>query len=310
MIKRLKAKLNKFYLYRYLAYKKHKRNVLKDPKAEANRFYYPFFGKKIDWETPRNLIEKIYWLQFNTDTSLWTKCADKYLVRDYIKKCGYGDHLPQLYGKWNDANDIDFNKLPKRFVLKTSNGCGTVLVIKDKSQLNIKATVKKLNQWLSIPYGYAGAQLHYTKIKPCIIAEELLSQSDEDNLISPKSLIDYKVYCINGEPQTIWVAYNRDGDKGVDMTLYDLNWHKTPENIVSSDYYTYSEKDIPRPICLQEILEISKEISKDFIQVRIDFYVIDNKPVIGELTFTTGWGWFTHTFYDYLGSRIDLKVLK
>lgn len=88
----IKTKLNKFYLYRYLAYKKHKLDILKNPKKEANRAYYPFFNKKINWDNPKNLIEKIFWLQFNTDTSLWTKYADKYQVRDYIKECGYEDN--------------------------------------------------------------------------------------------------------------------------------------------------------------------------------------------------------------------------
>lgn len=310
MITYIKSKLNEFYFYRYLAYKKHKKSVLSNPKIEANRAYYPFFKKNIDLDNPVNLIEKIYWLQFKSDTSLWTKYADKYLVRNYIKECGYEDNLPELYGKWEDANDIDFDKLPDSFVLKTNNGCGTVLVIKDKSKLNIKSTIKQLNEWLSIPYGYRGAQLHYTKINPCIIAEELLVQSEEESLISPKSLMDYKVYCINGEPEAIWVSYNRDRIEGVTMTMYDLNWVKQSQNLVSSDYYTYSENDIPKPPCLEEMLEMSRTISKPFSHVRVDFYIIDNKPVLGEMTFTTGWGFFTYDFYDYLGKKIDLDNIK
>lgn len=307
---KVKRTLNKSYIYRYLVYLIHKSRVLINPKKEANRAYKIFFKKEINWDNPKNLIEKIYWLQFNTDTSLWTKYADKYLVRDYIKECGYEEHLPQLYGKWDSANDIDFNELPNSFVLKTNNGCGTVLVVKNKSELNIKSTRKKLNRWLSIPYGYGAAQLHYTKINPCIIAEELLIQSKEDSLISPNSLIDYKVFCINGEPQSIWVAYNRTHNGGVDMTLYDLNWNKDDKNLVSSDYYTYSEKDIPKPKCLDEMLEMSRKLSKPFSQVRVDFYVINNKPYIGELTFSTGWGYFTYDYYDYLGDKIDLSNVK
>jgi|SRR5690554_4830 len=309
MINLIKKKLNSFFLYRYLAYKKHRFNILKDPKTEANRVYFPYFKRKINWGKPKDLIEKIFWLQLNTDTSLWTKCADKFLVRDYIKECGYEDYLPKLYGKWDNADDINFAELPDSFVLKTNNGCGTVLVIKDKSQLNISFVIKKLNQWLSIPFGFRGAQLHYTKIKPCVIAEELLISNEKDNLISPNSLVDYKVFCINGEPETIWVSYDRTHN-GVFMTMYDLNWKKTKEHLVSSDYYTYSETDIPKPICLQEMLDISRKLSKPFSQVRMDFYVINNKPVIGEMTFTTGWGFFTYDYYEYLGSKVNLKVIE
>src|SRR5690554_5505515 len=116
MMMYLKSKLNRFYFYRYLAYKFHRRSVLRDPKTEANRSYYPFFKKDIDWVKPKNLIEKIDWLQLNTDTSLWTKCADKYLVREYVKECGYEKHLPKLYGKWDNAKNIDFTSLPQSFV--------------------------------------------------------------------------------------------------------------------------------------------------------------------------------------------------
>ena len=307
IISSVKVHLNKFYIYRFIAYKKHKHDVLKNPKREANRVYSIYFKNNINWDNPQNLIEKIYWLQFNTDTSLWTKYADKYLVREYIKECGYDNLLPQLYGKWNSAKEVNFDILPNRFVLKSNHACGTVLVVKDKSELNVGSVRKKMNQWLSMPYGYTGAQLHYLKIQPCIIAEELLIQNDEDNLISPNSLIDYKIYCVNGEPQAIWIAYNRT-HSGVLMTMYDINWRKCPQNLVSSKYYTYSEKDIPKPHCLQEMLDMSRKLSEPFKQVRVDFYVINNKPIFGEMTFATGWGFFTYDFYDYLGSKINLNL--
>jgi hypothetical protein len=306
MIKTIKLFLNKYYWYKILVHNIHKRSVLNNPKGEANRTYRLVFNKDINWDNPKNLIEKIYWLQFNSDTSLWTKYADKYLVRDYIKDCGYENHLPKLYGKWDKVDEIDFSSLPKQFVIKANNGCGTVLIVKNRDTLNIRNTRKMLKRWLKLPYGYNGAQLHYLKIKPCIIAEELLLNNKEDLSISPNSLIDYKVYCINGEPEAIWVAYDRTYT-GVYNTIYDKDWIKHPENLVSSNYYTYHDRDIPMPKCLDEMLEMSRKLSKPFHQVRVDFYVLNNKPIIGELTFTTGTGFFTNDFYEYLGSKIDLN---
>src|SRR5690606_24186655 len=308
MKEKVKLFLNQFHWYKLLTNRIHKSTVLKDPKAEADRTYKLAFKKNIDWDNPKDLIEKIYWLQINSDTSLWTKCADKYLVRDYVKECGYEDYLPKLYGKWDNAEDINFLGLPKQFVLKANNGCGTVLIVKDKSTLNSEKIKRKLKRWLSLGFGYRGAQLHYLKIKPCIIAEELLRNNKEDISISPNSLIDYKVYCINGEPEVIWIAYDRTYT-GVYNTLYDKNWVKHSEYLVSSDYYTYHSRDIPRPKCLDEMLDMSRKLSQPFHQVRVDFYVINDKPIIGELTFTTGAGFFTQDFYDYLGSKIDLGKL-
>lgn len=92
--------------------------------------------------------------------------------------------------------------------------------------------------------------------------------------------------------------------------MYNTDWEKLPEYLVSSGYYTYHDREIPKPKCLNEMLEICRKISQPFHQVRIDFYIINNKPIIGELTFTTGLGFFTHDFYNYLGSKIDLSEEK
>jgi hypothetical protein len=302
-ILKLKLKLNQIYLYRHLAFKKHKYDVLKNPKKEANRIYKPFFKKEINFENPKNLIEKIFWLQFNTDTRLWTKYADKYLVRNYIKECGYEEYLPKLYGKWENPKDINFDKLPNSFVLKANNGCGTVMIVKDKVKLNYKKTRKTLKQWLSIPYGYSGAQLHYLKIKPIIIAEELLEKTDNFS----KSLVDYKILCLNGKAEFIWVAYNRS-QNGVDMTLYDLEWNKMPEKLISSKFFRYNSKDINRPKSLSKMIEIAEKLSKGLPQVRVDLYDVNDKPYIGEMTFTTGFGFFTEEYYNYLGNKVDLNI--
>lgn len=293
-------------IYKYLSYIKHKKTFLINPKLEADNCYYSFFKDKINWKNPKNLIEKIYWLQFNSDTSFWTKYADKYLVRDYVKECGYEDALPKLYGKWENANDIDFDKLPNSFVLKTNNGCGTNFIVKNKSKLNIKSTVNKLNRWLSIPYGYAAAQVHYTRIKPCIIAEELLV----NNYSFSSSLVDFKIWCFQGVPECVLIVFDRQ-DSNYLLSLYDLEWNNITLGNFDLNYKHCSNQNIPKPKSFEQMIEIAKVLSKDISQVRIDFYDIDGKPYFGEMTFTTGFGYFSEEYYNYLGSKIDLsKVIK
>lgn len=306
----LKKKLNRSMAYKRFADMCHKQAIKRNPKKEANRCYRYYFNHDIDWENPKDFVEKTFWLLLHTDTSEWTRCADKFLVRDYVKECGLEDLLIPLLGKWDNADEIDFDQLPDQFVIKTNHSCGTNIIVTDKSKLDIPTARQKLNNWLSIPYGYSGMQLHYTKIKPCIIAEELLIEDEEQKKLSPKSLIDYKFFCCDGNPEYIWVAYNRSHSTGVDMTLYDLNWKKHTEHIVTSDYYTYSDVDVPKPKSLDVMIQAAKILSKKFPEVRVDFYEIDGKPYFGELTFTSGWGFFTYDFYDYLGSKIDLSKVK
>ena len=274
------------------------------PKSAANKEYKKFFKKNIDWDSPKNLIEKIFWLQFNSDTSLWTKYADKYLVREFVKEKGYENYLPKLYGKWDNPNDINFDELPERFVLKSNNGCGTVIVAKDKLQLDYESTIKQLTKWLKRPFGYSAAQSHYLKIKPCIIAEEFLENTSENS----SSIVDYKIWCFNGEPESILVVSDRLSINDYSLSFYNLNW----TNISNMTLTEYSKnkcwKNVDKPDSLDKMLEIAKSLSKGFPQVRVDFYDIDGHPYFGEMTFTTGFGYCTENYYNYLGAKVDLSV--
>lgn len=298
------------YIYKWLAARIHMISVRFNPENEMRRVYYNVYQKYPNLEEPRNLIEKIFWMQLHSDTSMWTKCADKYAMREYVKDCGYEDYLPRHYGKWDNVKDIDFSELPNEFVLKTNNGCGTVIIIRDKSKMKEKIIRRQLQQWLNIPFGWAGAELHYTRIKPCIIAEELLPLDEEHREFSPNSQVDYKVWCINGEPESIFVAYNRHNVSHINIALFDTEWNAIPQYLQSNHYDVYNPKDlIKKPDCLDEMISIAKVLSKPFPEVRVDFYVVNKKPIIGELTFSTGFGYFTDDYYQYLGNMVRLPAI-
>ena len=156
--------------------------------------------------------------------------------------------------------------------------------------------------------GYSNAQLHYLPIKPCIIAEELLHPSEEDKRISPSSLIDYKIWCFSGKPVCILVTYDRKG--GIHyVDMYDTEWNRK-DDCLNKKRAKFRDTPIPKPACLQQMVEMASVLSKPFPEVRVDFYVVNDSPVIGELTFSTGYGNYTLEMYDYLGSFIDLSKVK
>ena len=306
---RLKVYLRKYTflsrIYCDYLYLKDKRLFNKNPRMAAEARYCHAFKRSLDWDNPKDLYEKIYWMLFNTDTSLWTKCADKYRVREYVEEKGCGKYLVKLYGQWDDPMSIDFNKLPNEFVLKANNGCGTVMVVDDKSKLDERRVKKTMKRWLSRPFGYSGAQLHYLPIKRCVIAEERLTETGEQKYLSPTSLIDYKIWCINGEPQCFLVIFGRE-NRMYYRQVYDLNWNKMPEvmNMKSNGHFSFKEVDIPRPDCLDEMINIARKLSAPFPEVRVDLYVIGGKPFLGELTFTAGLGSFTYDYYRKLGDMM------
>lgn len=306
----VKSDLNKLYLYRLIANRWHQRVVKKNPRAEMERYYQMVFNRKPDIDKPKDLLEKIYWLTLYSDTSLWTICADKYKMREYVQKCGLADYLPKLFAKWDKAEDMDFEILPNEFILKTNNGCANNIIVRDKSIVNVTKIRKIFRRELNLPFGYSGAQLHYTKINPCIIAEELLHQGKDLDSISPMSLIDYKIWCFGGRPYYIWGVYNRTSD-GMGMFLYDTQWNPHPEFLVEmpDSHYDPSVK-IPKPECLGQMLEMAAILAKPFPQVRVDVYNIEGKPIIGELTFTTGYGYLSKELYLEMGQLIDLSKVK
>lgn len=287
----------------YWVGKKSKRLYPHDGKKSANIMYRLAFHRDIDWENPRNLIEKIYWLQLNTDTSMWSLCADKYKMREYVASKGYKDFLPKLYGHWYDVDSVDFTMLPQSFVLKINNGCGTVIVVEDKSKIKIQDVKSTLRKWIKEPFGYIGAQYHYLRIQPCFIAEELLVNDNKS--FSPGSMVDYKVWCINGKPESILIVFDRRDDYCLD--LYDTNWNKINDKFSENGHCRYSSINIEKPACLNEMLEMASNLAQPFQEVRVDFYIVNGKPIVGELTFTTGYGYFTEEYYEYLGNKIDIS---
>lgn len=282
-----------------------KHQINKDARIIPNKIYKDVFGKDINWNNPTTLIEKIYWLQLYSDTSLWTKCADKYKVREYVKEKGCAGSLNTLYGKWDKAEDIDWDKLPNSFVLKTNNSCGGVLLVQDKSLLNISKTITTLNNWLKLKYGYRDSQFHYTQIKPCIIAEKLFENEQDKS----KSLVDYKIWCFNGVPEVVLVVFDRTKG-GYSLASYDIEWNNISHKTFNLNDKYYRDVEFPKPNSLDEMIEYAKKLSKGIPQVRMDFYDINGKAVFGEMTFSTGYGYYSNDYYNYLGSKIDLSKIE
>lgn len=290
------------YLYGIFIFQMHNYYFKKDPKKAANLVFKKIFKRDIDWDNPKNLIEKNHWMQFNTDTTLWSECADKYLVRNYVEKHGFSNMLNKIYGHYYSVEDIDIDLLPKEFVLKPNNACEKVLLVKDKNKINIKHTKKQLKEWLKYRYGIMSGQVHYLRITPCIIAEEYLHESKEE-----KSLTDYKFLCFNGIPECVLVVSDRSAsDHTYSLNLYDMDWNPLNNHLCNCKIGEPKHK----PDSFDEMVKACSKLGENIPAVRIDFYDINGKPYFGEMTFTTGAGYYTEDYYNYLGSKIEIEKIK
>lgn len=278
------------------------------PKGLSGIHFRRAFGRSIDWKNPHDINEKIQWLKFYTDTSSWTPLADKYAVRDYLKEKGLEDMLVSFYGKWDDANAIEWDSLPNQFVMKTNHGSGDVIICKDKKSLNRKQCTAYFNRLLKRKTGTIFGEPHYDKILPCVIAEELLDCTKQS--FPSTSLIDYKIWSFDGKPEYVWVCYDRTKESCTVLT-FDKNWIPHPEYSVSKPHYVLSDKTLPRPASLDKMLEAAAILSKGFPVVRVDFYEVDGKAYFGELTFTSSGGFndfYTQEFLNILGDKCELPI--
>lgn len=278
------------------------------PKRIIEKSWLKDFGYPIDWEQPRDINEKIQWLMVFSDTKEWSRLTDKYLVRDYVASKGYGDHLTKLYGVWKRAEDIDFDTLPDRFVLKCNHDSGSYCIVDNKKICDKNEHKRKMDSCLKRKYGYQYSEPHYNRIKPLVIAEEYL----EDDSSFSTSLIDYKVWCFNGQPHSIYVCYSRN-HQGKYTNFYDLDWNVHPEWSVFSEHNKDGVGKVPKPSCLAEMLEIASGLSKGFPEVRVDFYIVHNKVYFGEMTFTACAARNRHYspwLLKELGRQCDLSIAK
>lgn len=264
------------------------------------------FRKKLDLDNPKTLNEKIQYLSLRTDTSEWTRLTDKYSVREYVKECGLEHTLNRLYGVWDKASDIDFEKLPKRFILKTTHDSGNCIVVNDINAVDRKKIIRKLESGLAEVYGLAEGNLHYSGIVPRIIAEDYLT-NDARSAKYSTSLIDYKIWCFNGKAHYIWTCTDRT-EKSTRVMTYDTYWNAHPEYSVFNSCYMRDEP-IPEPVNLELMLETAEKLAASFPVVRVDLYNIDGRIVFGEMTFTSLGGFmdfYTDEFLLMTGRMIHL----
>lgn len=235
-------------------------------------------GRELNLDNPQTWTEKLMWLNYYWLPQIKSDCADKYKVREIITQKGYGDTLVKLLGRWDDANDIDFDMLPERFVLKCNHGCAMNILVEDKSKFDRTAAIKKLNEWKNTDYTKRVAELHYGKIKPCIICEEFLPVK------SRADIVDYKIHCFGGEPKFIAANFDRDPiTLHTHSAVYTPRWERM---MVLKDDINHPSPDKTRPLALDKMIQMAIDLSKGFPYVRVDLYGIGEKVFFGELTFT------------------------
>lgn len=272
-------------------------------KLYLQMFYFATTGKFINFKNPKGFNEKLQWLKVNDKHPEYTVLVDKLAVREHIAEVWGEEHLFPLLGSWDSFDDIDFDSLPEQFVLKCNHDSGSTKVIRNKSALTTEEKEEMrafFTKRLKKDFFFAGREYPYKGIKPCLIAEKLMTYNDAPE----KSIADYKFFCFGGVPKIVLVATDRSTDCRFDYFDMDFNHLELYKSHPPSD------KPIMKPQMFEEMKEVATKLAKDKRCVRIDLYEVNGQLYFGEYTFFAGGGFSLFNPPEWerqLGDWIDLS---
>lgn len=259
--------------------------------------YWHIYHRNLNIKEPRTYAEKLAYLKMYRQNPLLSRLVDKYEVRTFVAEKIGEQYLIPLLGVYNTTDEIPWDSLPDKYVLKCTHDSASVILHTDVSSFNKKMAIASLNHHLGRNMFWYAREYPYKNVKPRIVCEEFL----DDNGKPPA---DYKIMCFDGKPHYVVLDMDRFGNHRRDV--YDVNWNKTD---MSTDHEN-SGNIMPKPEVLDEMLKLAETLSQGFPHVRVDFYYVKGKIYFGEMTFFP-WGgpiWFTPDKWNYiLGDLIKIN---
>lgn len=235
--------------------------------------YKSMTGRKLNLKQPERFNEKLQWLKLNDRRKEYICLVDKYEVKKHVESVLGEGYTFKTLGIYNSFDEILFDKLPEKFVIKTTHDSKGVVICKDKSKFDYTEAKRFIGSHLRKNGFDFGREWPYKKVKHRILVEEYMEDSSGE-------LKDYKVMCFGGIPKLIQVHSGRFKEKHT-QDLYDTDWNLLP---VTQGLENSGEKTEP-PVFLSEILRLSGVLAKNIPQIRIDWYYTNNHLYLGEMTF-------------------------
>lgn len=270
-------------------------------KEYIEKMYYVRMGKVLDLENPVTFNEKLQWLKLYDRNPVYSSMVDKYEAKKYVSKIIGEEYIISTIGVWDTVNEIPFDDLPEKFVLKCTHNSGGVIICDDKSLLDINETKRKMNKCLKNDLYISRREWPYKNVKPRIIAEKYMIDHKSNELR------DYKFFCFNGKVMCYKVDFDR-------FTNHHANYYNSESELIDIGECVCPpdvSKHIEKPKSIQQMMEFAEILSKGIPFLRVDFYEVDGHPYFGELTFfpASGFGPFIYEGNDeLLGSWLKLPI--
>lgn len=257
--------------------------------------------KKLNLDNPKTFTEKLQWLKIHDRKPEYTDMVDKLGAKKFIISNVGKEYAVPTLGVWERYEDICFQNLPDKFVLKCTHDSGSFAICTEKKSFDYKKAKRILSKGLKHNSYWAAREWPYKNVKPQIIAEPYLEDSQTGELR------DYKFFMFNGVPRVFYITSGRKkGDRRTDFFDMELN------HLDIQDDDKNAEIPPAIPENFDKMIEIAKQISKNIPQLRVDFYEVDGKVYVGEMTFYYLGGFvpFKPEKWDEIfGNWIDLSIV-
>lgn len=269
-------------------------------RAYLKLLYYRNKGEKLRLDPPVNYNEKLQWIKLHDRNPRYSQMVDKYAAKAYVSERVGKEHIIPTYGVWSHFDEIDFEQLPEQFVLKCTHDSAGYVICRDKSQLDVQAARSKLERGLKRNFYYAGREWPYKDVKPRIIAEKYMEDSEFHELR------DYKFFTFGGVPKLVHIVSNRQNpDEETYGDFFDMDYNHLDLTIGHINAPTPPQ----RPKNFEKMKAFAAQLSEGTRHLRVDFYEVDGQLYFGELTFfhDSGFGDIQPpTWNDVMGSWISL----
>ena len=239
--------------------------------------YFRKYGRLPNLDCPTSFDEKLLWLMVYWRHPLKVQCSDKFAVRDYVKQNGYAAALADLIGVYSNIDEIQPDKLPKRFAIKATHGSSMNLICTDRDSVDWDSAKRQMATWLRQDISNVAGEIQYSEIQPRLICEEYLGDA---NRIVP---VDYKLFCFAGKVHCTMVCTGRYTNAGSNFYFYDAGW---VTRLPYSKKSMLDNRSISRPVSYARMVEMAETLSHPFPFVRVDLYEVNGKAVFGEMTYT------------------------
>ena len=230
-------------------------------------------GKELDLVNPQSFNEKLQWLKLYDRKDIYTTMVDKYEVKKYVSDIIGEKHIIPTLGIYDKFDDIEFDKLPNKFVIKCTHDSGGLVICSDKKTFDRNASKKKIDSHLKKNFYWSNREWPYKNVKPRIIVEKYMEDPKE------KELKDYKFFCFNGAIGIVLVCTNR-------RVKLEETWFDSDFNFINLKEGGHdNRRDLVKPATFEQMKKIVLQLSKDIPHVRVDLYEIKGQIFFGELTF-------------------------